>query len=331
MALTDESGGIQPTLPLAPAYNGGFPMSGGGFGNGFFGGDSAWLLLLILLCGGGWGGIGGFGMGGMWPAMMMGGGYGIDYRYPWLNNSQNINSGFRDQQMASTMQGIQSAVTSGFGDVQLGIAGVNQNVSNVGAGIQNSLCNGFNSVNQAIAGTAANAETAANSRHSALTNQLYNGEINALNRSFAEQTANQQGFNGVQAQLAQCCCDNRAGLADLKYTVATENCADRAALSDGIRDLLAATQAQTQTILTQLCNDKIEAKNDTIAQLRQELIYARGQASQVDQTAQLRASQATAANQLVSELRSCPIPAQPVYGNQPIFNCNGGGCGCGAV
>ena len=56
-------------------------------------------------------------------------------------------------------------------------------------------------------------------------------------------------------------------------------------------------------------------------------------ASQTAQTAELRQSQATVANQLLSEMRSCPIPAQPVYGSQPIFTCSGnnyGGCGCGA-
>ena len=54
-------------------------------------------------------------------------------------------------------------------------------------------------------------------------------------------------------------------------------------------------------------------------------------ASQVAQTAEIRQNNATVANQLVAELRSCPIPAQPVYGNTPIFSCNGNGCGCGSI
>jgi ABC-type iron transport system FetAB permease component len=153
---------------------------------------------------------------------------------------------------------------------------------------------------------------------------MYSNELASLNRSFAEQTANTAGFTGVNS-----------GIADLRYTVATEACADRAAISDALRDVIAANTASTQRILDQLCADKIESKNDTIAQLRSELLYARGQASQDVQTAAIRASQATTANQLVAELRSCPIPAQPVYGNQPIFSCPqtitpGCGCGCGA-
>ena len=298
----EENNGTPFTMPVMPAYGGGYGNNGGLFGNG----DLSWLILLLLCGWGGGFGMGGFGMGGMmWPMMMgMGGGFGLDYLYPWLNNSQHISDGFRDQTLQTSIGALQNSVTSGFGDVQ------------------NALCSGFAGVNAGISNAAAQAEISANAR------QMAN-----MQQAFASQTATAQGFNAVQGQLAQCCCDNRAGLADVKYTIATENCADRAALSDGIRDLLAATQAQTQTILTQLCNDKLEAKNDLIAQLRQQLNMADLRASQVAQTADIRANNATVANQLVSELRSCPIPAQPVYGNTPIFSCsgnsNGFGCGCG--
>ena len=84
MALTDESSGNGFYMPVAPAYGGGY-----GNGSGFFGGDWAWIILLLLIGGGGWG-MGGFGMGGMmWP-MMMGGvpeyadRRSPDRRQPWL-------------------------------------------------------------------------------------------------------------------------------------------------------------------------------------------------------------------------------------------------------
>ena len=51
------------------------------------------------------------------------------------------------------------------------------------------------------------------------------------------------------AMQQNCCCENRAAVADLKYTVATENCADRAALSDGIRDVIANQAANTQNLI----------------------------------------------------------------------------------
>lgn len=92
-----------------------------------------------------------------------------------------------------------------------------------------------------------------------------------------------------------------------------------------------AINGGVQSIKDQLCQDKIDAKNDTIDQLRSELLYARGQASQDVQTARLLTGQTNSANDLVTELRSCPIPCMPVYGMTPIFTCNNGnnGCGCG--
>ncbi len=187
--------------------------------------------------------------------------------------------------------------TSGFQNAALSgqLNGIQTGVNNLAT----QICNGF-----------ATAEIAANGRATA-----------DLERSFASQTATTQGLNALQAQLAQCCCDNRLATNDLKYTIATENCADRAALSDGIRDLLAAQTAGTQRILDQLCADKIDAKNDEIAQLRQEVLFARGQASQIAQ------NQAVI-DGIYNRLDTCPVGTTPVYGRTPIFTCNSG-CGCG--
>lgn len=299
MALTDEGNGNGFYMPVAPAY-------GGGYNNGGFGmnGDWAWIILLLLAFGGGWG-MGGFGGGMMWPMMMggIGGGFGIDYLYPWLNNSEHISDGFRDQQLNSQVSDLRTDVNRGFGDVQLGIAGVNQNICQTGNGIVNALNSGFN-----------NAEVAANSR-----------QIANMQQAYAAQTATLQGFNGVST-----------GIADLKYTVATENCADRAALSEGIRDIIAANNAGIQSIKDQLCQYRNDQKDDTIAQLRQELIFARGQASQDVQTAAIKAGQIAEIDALYNRLSQCPVNTVPVYGNTPIWTCtqnvangyNNCGCGC---
>lgn len=124
-------------------------------------------------------------------------------------------------------------------------------------------------------------------------------------------------------------CDNKAGLESVKYTVATENCADRTAFAEGIRDVIAATTAQNQRILDQLCQDKIDAKNDTIAQLRSELMYARGQASQDVQTAAIQAGQRMLANEVEQYVAPKPIPSYIVQNP----NCCAGyaGCGCGVA
>ena len=238
MALSEETSSPF-YMPVAPAgNNGGF----GGFGDGGW-----WILLLFILLGNG-----------AW-----GGGFGNDNLYPWMNNSQNINNGFRDQMLNTQLTGIQSAVTSGF----------------------------------------ANAEASASAR----------------------QIADMQQNFSLQSALQNCCCENRSSIADLKYTVATENCADRAAVSDGVRDLLASNAANTQKILDQLCQDKIEQKNDIIAQLRSELMYARGQASQDVQTAAIQAGQRALANEVEQYVLPTPRPAYVVANP----NCCTNTCGCG--
>ena len=292
MALTDENGGgIPATMLVGPTgFGGGYPVyqggNGGGFGGGF-GNDGWWVILLFLLLIGnnGWGnnGVGNCGNGG-----------GL---YPWMNQSNQINDGFRDQMLNTTVNGIQQGVNN----------------------LSTQLCNCCGDMQMALANGFAGVEQGANAR-----------QIANMQTAFAAQTAQAQGFNNVQAQLAQCCCDNRLATQQLQAVVQQENCADRAAVADGIRDIIVNQTANTQRILDQICADKIEQKNDTIAQLRQELLYARGQASQDVQTAAIRAGQATTANQLIAEMRACPVPSMPVYGMTPIFSCNNNnGCGCG--
>lgn len=290
MALTEESGGSNMVMPVAPMYG------GGGFGNGGWGGDNGWwIILLFLFALGGWGNGfgGGYGGGGM----------------PYIMNSTtnaDVQRGF-DQQ----------AVMSGISGLQSGISGLSTQLCNATGDIQQSLCNGFAGVNATVNSGFANAETAATARQMANMNQM-----------FGAQTAMMQGFNNIGSQFADCCCENRLASADLKYTIATENCADRAALSDGIRDLLTNQTANTQRILDQLCADKIEQKNDLIAQLRSELMYARGQASQDVQTAAIQAGQRALANEVEQYVLPTPRPAY-IVANPNC--CQQNICGCGVA
>jgi hypothetical protein len=136
-------------------------------------------------------------------------------------------------------------------------------------------------------------------------------------------------MTALQGQLAQCCCDNRLATAQTQALVQSENCADRTALNEGIRDILTATQAQTQAILTQLNNDRIEQKNDTINQLRSELMYARGQASQDVQTAAIQSGQRALANEIEQYVSPKPIPSYTVQNPNCCGQNYGCGCGCG--
>ena len=302
MALTDNNNGM--VMPVSPMYGGGYGGNMGGFG---FGGDWAWILLLLVL-GGGWGGFGGFGMGGA-GAMMGMGMMGMDYLYPWLNNSEHISDGFRDQQLSSQVSNISNAVTSGFGDVQNALCAGFGNV-------QNSLCGGFAGVNASI-----------NGAQNALAQQLYTNQISDLERSFAAQTANTQGMTALQAQLANCCCENRAATADLKYTVATENCQDRYEAAQNTQGIISAITAGIQSIKDDLCADRLEAERRENANLRTQLSMAQLAASQNAQTATIQAGQRALANEVEQYVAPKAIPAYVV---QNPNCCAPTGCGCGS-
>ena len=232
---------------------------------------------------------------GGWGGMGGFGGFagGLGYDFPWLLNGQN---------------GINNNVSDGFRSAQLsdGITSIRDGINS----LSTQLCGCCGDMQMALANGFANVEQGANARQMA-----------TMQTTFAGQTAMAQGFTGVNS-----------GIADLRYTVATEACADRATVNDALRDVIAANTASTQRILDQLCADKIEAKNDTIAQLRQQLSMADLRASQTAQNAFISQGFANEVDALYNRLNSCPVPTTPVYGRTPIFTCNnqqGCGCGCG--
>ena len=131
----------------------------------------------------------------------------------------------------------------------------------------------------------------------------------------------------LQSQLANCCCENRLATANLNSTIIAENCADRQNANNIGRDIINAINANTQSIKDQLCQDKIDAKNDTIAQLRSELMYARGQASQDVQTATIQAGQRALANEVEQYIAPKAYPAYLVQ--NPNCCAQNFGCACG--
>ena len=272
------------TSELSPAdiaaVTGNRGNNGFGYGDGFL----YWIIILFffgMFNGNGWNGNGNSGNG-----MSL---------YPWMNQSNQMNDGFRDQMLYGQINGIQNSITSGFGDVAT------------------ALCGGFAGVNATI----------------------NNAQMANMQQAFAQQTAMNQGFNGLQAQLAQCCCDNRLATCQTQNIIQNEGNVTRFADANNTRDIIQSQNQGFQSVLDKLCQLELDGLKADNANLRTQLNFANLQASQVAQTAELRQSGATQLNQLVSELRSCPIPAQPVYGSQPIFTCGGNsygcsGCGCGA-
>ena len=167
------------------------------------------------------------------------------------------------------------------------------------------LQNSINSVGQAIGNGFAQAEIAANSRQMA-----------DMNQNFA-----------LQQQLSQCCCENRLATANLNSTIISENCADREALNSIGRDIIAAQNAGTQRILDQMCNDKIDSKNEKIADLERQLTMANLAASQNAQTAAILANNEAQTAALERYLAPNPIPSYTV---PSPYCCNQfASCGCG--
>ena len=184
-----------------------------------------------------------------------------------------------------------------------------------------SISNGINSLSNQLCNCCAD-------MNSTVSNGFYNAEISANNRQMADM---QQSF-ALSTQLANASTDNRLGIANLNSTILAENCADRAALADGLKDVLINQTANTQKILDTLCQDKIDAKNEKIADLQRELQMADLKASQIEQNAFISQGFANEVDALYNRLSNCPVPSTPVYGRTPIFTCNGGcGCGCNGI
>ena len=154
--------------------------------------------------------------------------------------------------------------TSGFQNLttQNQLTGVQSAIGDV----QTSLCNGFAGVNATVNNGFANLEVANNAR----------------------QIANMQQTFDLQSQMASCCCENRLATANLQSVIQAENCADRAAISDGIRDILVANSNNTQKILDMMCEDRLNRKDEKILDLQNQLNIATFNASQTAQNGYLQ-------------------------------------------
>lgn len=171
-----------------------------------------------------------------------------------------------------------------------------------------------------------------------ITAQLSNAEVsrcnsqaNILQTLNANQNAVTSGMNALAMSLQNCCCENRAQVADVKYAIATESAATRA-----------AGQANTQLVLDKLCQleldgikqnyeNRIAGMQNQIDALRATVNDANVAASQNAQTSRILADNAAQTLALEQYLNPAPIPAYVVQNpsccNQNFYN---GGCSCGA-
>ena len=256
------------------------------------------VMPVAPMYGGNGGGFGNFGGDWGWIILLLlfagggygfggfGGGYGnmmLGYDFPWLLNGQN---------------GINANTNAGFQNAML-----NDNITSIRDGISalsTQLCGCCGDMQMALTNGFAGVEQGANAR----------------------QMANMQTAFGIQSQIAQNSSDVRLGIAGIGSDIAREACATRTTDTQNTQAILNVINGGIQSIKDQLCQDKIDQKNDEIAQLRQEVLFARGKDSQDVQTANI-------IDGTYRRLSDCPVSTTPVYGLTPIFTCNGNGCGCG--
>ena len=206
------------------------------------------------------------------------------------------------------------------------MGGWNNGFNGNGGGVQPAVQQGFDQaaimgqlgqINSGICSGFAGVEASANAR-----------QIADMQSAFANQTAMMQGFNNLQAQQASCCCENRLAVANLGSDIAREACADRQAVSDALASTLNAMNQGIQSLKDQMCQDKIDAKNEQIANLRQQMAMMQLNASQNAQTQALMANNEAQTAALEQYLAPVPRPAYVVQNPNCCGNFNG--CGCGA-
>jgi hypothetical protein len=219
---------------------------------------------------------------------------------PYIGATADMQRGFDQQSTTNALNNLSAQVGNGFADAAV------------------ARCAGDANITAAVTNSQFGVTTAVNNAKDTIAN----------------------GMNQLAMSLQNCCCENRAGLADLKYTVATENCQDRQALSDGLRDLMAQNTANTnaivqsqnsgfQSVLDKLCQLELDNLKNENQNLRTQLNMAGLAASQTAQTAQLIQDNNLQTQALINRIAPAPVPAYPVANP----NCCGAatfGCGCGA-
>lgn len=215
------------------------------------------------------------GFGGGWGGM---GGWGMGgFEFPWLlTGQQGVN--------ANTNAAIDNLAT-------------NTAIGNLSTAVNN----GFS-----------NAEVAACNRAMDYMQTAYTNQIASMNQRFADVTAIGNRLDSIEMAQQNCCCENRAAVADLKYTVATEAAANRAAAS-----------ANTQAILDKLCQQEIDALKAQNENLRTQVNMQALAASQAQQTAALVADNNAQTRDLIQRIAPYPTPSYIV--SNPY-----GSCGCGS-
>lgn len=262
------------------------PAGYGGYGNGGFGMGDNGWWILVLLLALGGGWGNGIGMGG--------GGMFPLYQQ---NTNNDVQRGF-DQQA-----------------VMGGINALNSNVSNGFATTQQAICNSTAGLAQAVNNGFANAEISNNAR-----------QVADMQQNFTSQTAITNGISGLSSQLAQCCCDNRLATAQLNSTILSENCADRTAIADASRDIIASQNAGFQSIKDMFCQNQIDSLQRELSEKNTQIAMLGLKADNLANRDMILANNDMQTANLLRSLDPTPVPAYPAQ--YPSWNNGWGGNSC---
>ena len=265
---------------------------GNNSGNGFGEGSGWWIIVFLIFALGGWGNRGGFGGGS---------GSGASDNYVLASDFATL-----QRQMSDGFNGTNrkaDAIQEGICDATFAL---NNTINNGFFGVQNALCQGFAGVNQAV------------------VNQGYENRLGT--QALSSQLAN--CCCDIRQEIADCCCKTQTGLKDISYNIAMSNNSLQNAMCLNTRDIIENMNNNYRAIHEELVANKLEMKNDRIAEQQNEINALR-----------LKASQEAQNNYLISQLgEKCAVPAYVVNGPTPVnfptnccntfsgFNNN---CGCG--
>lgn len=259
----------------------------GNSNNGFGEGSGWWIIVFLIFALGGWGNNGNRGFGG---------GSGAADNYVLASDFATLQRQLSDGFNGTNRKA--DAIQEGICDSTFAL---NNTINNGFFGVQNALCQGFSGVNQAV------------------VNQGYENRIGT--QSLSAQLAN--CCCDIRQEIADCCCKTQTGLKDISYNIAMGNNALQNAMCLNTRDIIDNMNNNYRAIHEELVANKLEMKNDRIAEQQNEINALR-----------LKASQEAQNNYLISQLKPCPDPAYIVPNPNCCYNyqvtstgCCNNGCG----
>lgn len=188
-------------------------------------------------------------------------------------------------------------LASDFANIERKIDGVNSGVCDGFYAMNTGMLNGFAGVNQTI------------------SNGFQTAELSRCN----QQAALMQQLNAMQMQAANCCCENRAAIAQVRYDMAQQGCDTRNTVQNTTRDIIDAMNSGFRSIDQRLTAQEMAAKDQKIADQNQQIFFANLRDSQANQDLKFQ----NYVSQQFAYYNPRPIPAYQVQNPNCCYSCGG--------